>query len=116
VLDSEDEDSNMEVDVDVVGVATEGVVTVNGVDLSVEGSPVAGDGAANVDLSLGPLVAATEATGKDLPLGPPLGHLVAGAGVVGEELPLSPPLVAPGDASRMELAPEVAACLKGGAC
>ncbi|CAO2167234.1 unnamed protein product, partial [Urochloa humidicola] len=35
--------SDMEVDADGVEVATEGVVTVNGLDLSVEGPPLAGD-------------------------------------------------------------------------
>lgn len=53
---------------------------------------MAGDGAANADLSLGPLAAA--------------------AGAVGEDLPLSPSLVAPGDASGMDLAPKVVARLK----
>ena len=76
MLDSEDEDSGMEVDADGVGVAAEGAATTNGVDLSVERPPV------------------------------------SGAGATGEDLPLGPPVVAPDDASGMDLAPEVAARLK----
>jgi hypothetical protein len=76
VLNSEDEDSGMEVDEDGVGVAAEGATTANGADLSVERPPVSGGGVAGEDLSLGPLV------------------------------------VAPDDASGMDLAPEVAARLK----
>jgi hypothetical protein len=48
------------------------------------------------------------AAGEDLPLGP----LVAGKGAAGEDLPLGPPLVAADKASRMDLAPKVAARLK----
>ena len=76
MLDSEDEDSGIEVDADGVGVAAEGAATANGADLSVERPPV------------------------------------SGAGAAGEDLPLGPPVVAPDDASGMDLAPEVAARLK----
>jgi hypothetical protein len=73
-------------------VATEGAAIANGVDVFVEAPPVPNDGAA----------------GEDLPLGPP----VVGKGVAGEDLPLGPPLVATDEASRMDLASEVAARLK----
>jgi hypothetical protein len=67
VLNSEDEDSGMEVDEDGVGVAAEGATTVNGADLSMERPPVSGGGVAGEDLSLGPLVVAPDgASGMDL--------------------------------------------------
>jgi hypothetical protein len=90
--DSEDEDSDMEVNADDLVVATEGAAIANGVDVSVETPLVPNDGVA----------------GEDLPLGPP----VAGKGAAGEDLPLGPPLVATDKASGMDLAPEVGARLK----
>ncbi|XP_066305723.1 uncharacterized protein [Miscanthus floridulus] len=67
VLDSEDEDSGMEVDADGVGVAAEGAATASGADLSMERPPVSGAGAAGEDLPLGPpVVAPDDASGMDL--------------------------------------------------
>jgi len=80
VLDSEDEDSRMDVDADGVAVTTKGAVTENGAGQSLDRPPMAGTGAA------------------------------------GEDLPLGPTVVSPDDASRITVAPEVAARLKGGAC
>lgn len=92
VLDSEEEKSDMEVDADGVSVATKGAATFNGVDLSMEAPPVAGDGSASEDLPLGPSV--------------------VGNGAADEDMPLRPPLVAMDEAARMDLAPEVAARVK----
>jgi len=76
VLNSEDEDSGMEVDADGVAVTAKGAATANGAGQSLDKPPMAG----------------TEAAGEDLPLGPTV--------------------VSPDDASRITVAPEVAARLK----
>jgi hypothetical protein len=111
VLNSKDEDSDVEFEVDGMEVATEGASTANGPvdqDLFEEGPLVVDvDGVVVQDLPRKgpPPVAEAEASSMDLP---PEGHpLVAGVGAIGEELP---PQV--DEASEMDLAPEVAARLK----
>jgi len=56
VLDSEDEDSRMEVDADGIAVTAEGAATANGADQSLDRPPMVGTGAAGEDLPLGPTV------------------------------------------------------------
>ena len=56
VLDSEDEDSGMEVDTDGVAVIAEGAATANGADQSLFKPPMAGTRAAGEDFPLGPTV------------------------------------------------------------